>query len=417
MTADVSKWIPAAALLGILVGGATFWWGQQPPAWSAGERTTLRALALARRGPVPADPSNVVADDLRAVALGQKLFYDTRLSANGQVACATCHLPERYFTDGRPLGKGVGTVGRHTMSLVGASDSPWLTWDGKNDSQWAQALIPLENPAEHGADRTALAHQMAVLYRSEYEDLFGPLPDLADSRRFPPQAAPVDDPALRAAWDGMTAVDQDAVNRVFANLGKALAAYERTVQPTAARFDAFVAALEGDAATAHTLLSAEETAGLRLFLGKAHCINCHNGPLFTNHEFHNTAVPGVPGLPLDYGRSAGIRRLQADPFNCLGPYSDAQPDQCTQLRFLKTTGNTGEGAFKTPSLRNVAATAPYMHAGQFATLREVLEHYNSGGYALIGHNELAPLNLSDRELDQLEAFLQTLTGPLGPAGN
>ena len=189
------------------------------------------------------------------------------------------------------------------------------------------------------------------------------------------------------------------------------------MQPAASRFDAFVAALETDAPAAYTLLSPDETAGLHLFLGKAHCINCHNGPLFTNHEFHNTAVPAVPGLPLDHGRIAGIKRLQADPFNCLGPYSDAKPDQCAQLRFLKTTGNTLDGAFKTPSLRNVAATAPYMHAGQFATLREVLDHYNGGGYALIGHNELMPLNLSDRELGQLEAFLQTLTGTPGPFGS
>ena len=158
------------------------------------------------------------------------------------------------------------------------------------------------------------------------------------------------------------------------------------------------------------LFSADEEAGLRLFIGKAHCINCHNGPLFTNFEFHNTAIPGVPGQPLDKGRAAGVVRLEADPFNCLGPYSDAAPAGCTQLRFLKRTGATLLGAFKTPTLRNVTETAPYMHTGQFPDLATVLQHYSDGGYALLGHNELTPLNLSEAELKQLEAFLGTLTG-------
>ena len=342
-----------AALIMVGVAVAVTWF-IRPPTWSAAEMATVRALSLAQLGPVPPDPSNAVAADPAAIALGQKLFFDARLSANGLVACATCHVPQRYFTDGRPLGKGVGTVTRHTMSLTGASHSPWFTWDGKNDSQWAQALIPLENPAEHGMDRTALAHQMAALYRSDYEALFGALPDLADSDRFPAHAAPLEDPTLRRAWESMAPSDQDAVNRVFANLGKALAAYERTLQAAPSRFDAFVAALaKGDPAAA-TLLSADETAGLRLFLGKAHCINCHNGPLFSNHEFHNTAVPGVPGLPLDHGRSAGIQRLLADLFNCLGPYSDAPPNNAPRSAFSTPPATR----LRAPSRPQACATWP-----------------------------------------------------------
>jgi cytochrome c peroxidase len=113
------------------------------------------------------------------------------------------------------------------------------------------------------------------------------------------------------------------------------------------------------------------------------------------------APPGRPGLP-----------LKTSEFNCLGPYSDAAPAECGETRFLKIDGDTFDGSFRTPTLRNVAETAPYMHAGQFATLAEVLQHYNQGGYALLGHNELTPLNLSEQEVAQLEAFLMKLTGPL-----
>jgi cytochrome c peroxidase len=208
----------------------------------------------------------------------------------------------------------------------------------------------------------------------------------------------------------MAAEDRDAVNRAFANLGKTLAAYQRTLLPAPARFDAYVAAVEQNARAAQrAIFSEDEEAGLRLFLGKGKCIDCHNGPRFTNDDFHNTAIPGIPGVPLDLGRADGLRRLQADPFNCAGLYSDADLEECTALRFLKTTGDTIAGAHKTPTLRNVAATAPYMHTGQFPDLRSVLEHYSDGGLALLGHNELEPLDLTATEMEQLEAFLHTLT--------
>ena len=116
-------------------------------------------------------------------------------------------------------------------------------------------------------------------------------------------------------------------------------------------------------------LSGDEIAGLRLFIGKAHCINCHNGPLFTNFEFHNTAVPNTPGFPLDHGRRDGVALLKASEFNCLGTYSDAAPEECGETRFLKVGGATFDGSFRTPTLRNVAETAPYMHAGPVWDLR------------------------------------------------
>ncbi len=387
------------------------------PAWSETELATLRTLSLSALPPLPPDPSNAVADDPRAVALGRQLFFDPRFSANGQIACAHCHVPGQYFSDGKMLGQGVGVISRHTMSLVGSAYSPWFTWDGKADSQWAQALLPLENPAEHGGDRLAYAHTLAAHYADDYGALFGPLPDLTDSR-FPAQASPLGSSSQRAAWATLPADDQTAVTRVAVNMAKAIAAYERTILPQPARFDRYVDTLQASGGStdagdeADTALSRDEQAGLRLFIGKAHCINCHNGPLFTNFEFHNTAVPTLPGFPLDHGRRDGVALLQASEFNCLGPYSDAAPAECGETRFLKVGGATFDGSFRTPTLRDVAATAPYMHAGQLATLHDVVEHYNQGGYAIVGHNELLPLNLSEQEVQQIEAFLETLTGPV-----
>jgi cytochrome c peroxidase len=383
------------------------------PTWNSDEIATLNRLWIGNLPPAPPDPSNHVADDPRAAVLGHKLFFDTRFSANGAVACATCHLPERGFQDDRPLGVGVGVANRRTMPLTGAAYSPWFFWDGRKDSQWAQALGPLENAVEHGGNRSQYAHLIAEHYRSEYEAIFGPLPDLST---LPASAGPVEDATAKAAWEAMTPEQQDAVSSVFANMGKAIAAYERLLMPGAARFDGYVAALltDGEQA-AQDILTADEVAGLKLFIGDAHCIDCHNGPLFTNNDFHNTGIPAAPDLPEDMGRATGVQQLLADEFNCLGPYSDANPEECDELRFVVTDYFSQIRRYKPPSLRNVADRPPYMHAGQIATLDEVLRHYNAAPAAPAGHSELNPLDLSEPQLDQLEAFLRTLSAPLDVA--
>lgn len=398
----------AALLLALLAALALAAACGARPTWSEADRATLRSLWLENLPPLPPDLSNAAADDPRAAGLGRALFFDARLSGDGSIACATCHQPELAFTDGKPLAQGMGAFTRNTMPLAGASYSQWFTWDGKADSQWMQALLPLENQAEHGTNRMAVAHLVAQVYAAEYEAIFGPLPPLADGARFPARAGPFADAAGQAAWQAMAAEDRAAANRVFANVGKALAAYERTLLPAPSRFDLYVSALEGGEA-GQTHLNKDEVAGLRLFMGKARCTECHNGPLFTNFEFHNTAVPPVAGLPVDRGRAAALDSLTASEFNCQGPYSDAAPEACGGLRFLKAEGETLEGGFRTPTLRDLALTAPYMHAGQFAALADVLRHYNEGGLELLGHNELSPLGLNDRELAQLEAFLLTLS--------
>lgn len=398
------------AVVAVIVLAAMLW---PRAAWSREEVALLRGLSLASLAPLPPDPSNRYADDPQAAALGQRLFFDTRLSVDGTVACATCHLPSQQFQDGIPLGQGVGTTTRRTMPLAGVAYSPWFFWDGRKDSLWAQALGPLESPVEHGGSRAQYAHVVAQHYRAEYEALFGPLPDLAETERFPLAAGPVADPAARAAWEAMAPEDREAVTRVYANIGKVIAAYERQILPSRSRFDDYVdAAVRGDAAAMAQSLAPDEVAGLRLFVGKAQCINCHNGPLLTNNDFHNTGVPQAAGLPEDRGRAAGLKQVLADEFNCLSAYSDAEPVDCGELRFAKVDEHEQERQFKPPSLRNVAERAPYMHAGQFATLRQVLEHYNRAPQAPTGHSELEPLGLTEQELDQLESFLRALSAPV-----
>jgi cytochrome c peroxidase len=338
---------------------------------------SLRAL-----GPAPADPTNRVADDLRAVEFGRKLFFDTRLSGNGQVSCATCHIPEREFQDGTPLGKGVGVANRRTMPLAGMAHSRFLFWDGRKDSLWAQALGPLESPVEHGGKREQYARVIAAHYRSDYEAIFGAMPSLAT---------------------------RDEATSVFVNMGKAIAAYERTLEYRPSRFDRYVETLQDAGVAPRGVLSADEVAGLRLFIGKASCVNCHNGPLLTNNEFHNTGVPAHPGLPADKGRLAGADAVLRDEFNCRSRWSDSRSN-CAELEFLVTRDHVLERAFKVPSLRNVAERAPYMHAGQFRTLTEVVDHYNRAPKAPAGHSELEPLRLSAAERRQIELFLRSLSG-------
>jgi cytochrome c peroxidase len=386
-----------------------------PGAWTPKERELLRSLSLASLGPLPPDPSNRYADDPRAVTLGRALFFDVRLSGNGKVSCGTCHLPALDFQDGTPLAEGVGTTTRRTMPVAGTARSPWLFWDGRADSQWAQALGPLENAVEHGGSRTQYAHTIAERYREPYEALYGRLPDMAG---LPRRAGPVSDTAWRGAWARIPAVRQEDISRVYVNIGKAIAAFERRIEPGASRFDRYVGAeLAGQPHTGESSFSRDEEAGLRLFVGKGSCVNCHNGALLTDNSFHNTGVP-LPAttLPPDSGRTAGVRQVLAGEFNCTSRHSDARPEDCSELRFAVAEGAELVRAYKTPSLRNVAERAPYMHAGQVASLAEVVAHYSSAPAGPFGHSELRPLRLSTKERRQIEAFLRTLSGPLAVPG-
>ena len=357
--------------------------------WSEEEVAELSTLWLGSLEELPADPTNRVADDPRAAEFGRQLFFDTRLSSNGKVACATCHKPDQEFQDGSPLANGVGVTNRRTMPIAATAYSPFLFWDGRKDSQWAQALGPLESPVEHGGTREQYARVIAANYREDYEAIFGPMPSLSN---------------------------RDEVTSVFVNIGKAIAAHERRIQYGPSRFDAYVEALGEAGRPPRNVLTEDEVAGLQLFTGKANCTQCHNGPLFTNNEFHNTGVPAVPTLPPDQGRITGSTGVLNDEFNCRSKWSDAR-DACKELEFMAVASHEQERAFKVPSLRNVADRAPYMHAGQLASLADVLQHYNRAPAAPDGHTELKPLKLNARELSQLEAFLRSLSGGTTESGD
>jgi len=220
----------------------------------------------------------------------------------------------------------------------------------------------------------------------------------------------------------MNPATRDAVSRVFANMGKAIAAYESTLQHEPSRLDEYIEAELSAELQGRTILTPQEIRGLRLFIGKGQCLSCHNGPLLTDQQFHNTGVPPRDLGRNNAGRAAAISRVREDEFNCAGRFSDAGPQQCQELRFL-AEDHHNEGAFKTPGLRGVATRPPYMHAGQFASLEEVLRHYVDAPRAVTGRSELTPphggaagrggerrlpIRLSAAEQRDLAAFLHAL---------
>jgi cytochrome c peroxidase len=179
---------------------------------------------------------------------------------------------------------------------------------------------------------------------------------------------------------------------------------------------------EGRTPSAQDRLTDTEITGFRLFIGKGRCANCHSGPRLTDDFFHNTGVPFSPRVAgYDFGRALVLERITLDPFSCMGPFSDAPAESCKELRFMSKDAVLFEGAFKTPSLRGVAKRPPYMHAGQFQTLEQVINHYvdapdpfsqvpdATGEIVPHGrHSELVPLSLTEAEKAQLVAFLKTL---------
>ena len=377
------------------------------------EKHARRVARLSPLGPVPPDPTNRFADDPAAAHLGQYLFFDEGLSGNGEVSCATCHVPEQGFTDGKPLAEAIGKGTRHTPTLLNVAYHRWFFWDGRADSLWSQALGPIENPVEMGSSRAAVAHHLAAdpaLARA-YERVFGALPDLAG---VPADARPGPG-AAGQAWETLTAARRDAIDRVFANVGKAIAAYERRLVRRESPFDRFAAALAKGDERGIAAYPAAAKRGLLLFVGRGNCTLCHNGANLTDGEFHNTSAPPLGGGALeDPGRYDGTKLLKADPFNAAGRFSDdpngAQADRVRRLR--RSSESWGE--FKTPTLRNLSKRGPYMHQGQFATLADVVEFYSTleGAAGRNHHQEqvLVPLRLNPDESSDLVAFLESLDG-------
>lgn len=338
------------------------------------EREWSRIRRMSPVPPPPPDPTNRVADDARAARLGYALFHDAGLSVGGEVACASCHDPSRAFTDGRALAHVRGFTGRrNTPSLWYSAWKRWQTWDGSVDSMWAQPLVAWENPREHGLARRDLARLLRARHGTELDAIFG-----------------------NVAVDDLTTV---------ANAGKCLAAFLRTVAPrTPSPFDRWVA---GDRAA----MSASAVHGLQLFL-RVGCVRCHTGPTFSDGDFHAVRFPDSPRAGDDHGRRVGAELARSHPLSAQSPYSDDR-----EARFPPDpTSDEDEGRFLTPSLRGVALTAPYGHAGTMETLEQVVEFYAGGGTpedAGTAHGRrdvfMEPFALNNADLAGLIAFLRALT--------
>ena len=371
-----------AALLLALQAGALP--AQAPEVLSAEERRAVLA-----HGPWPAswnrDPSNRVSGRARAAALGEKLFFDPRLSGSGGVLCATCHVPFRAWQDGRPRAVGLEEGERNTPGLLDVRLNRWFGWDGAQDSLWAQSLRPILDAKEMNGSvrRTADLLRDDAELRCRYTRAFG---------RPPPK--------------------EDA--RLFADAGKALAAFQETLVSGRTPFDDFRDAVARDDAAGMAAYPPAALRGLKIFVGRGNCSACHAGPAFTNGEFHDTGVPFfVAGGGVDAGRHRGIARLRENSFNLLGPHSDDRTGQAAVKTRHVRAEHRNFGEFKTPSLRNVALTAPYMHNGSLPTLEAVVKHYSElsadrlhqDGEALL----LRPLRLTADASADLVAFLESLT--------
>ncbi len=346
----------------------------------SGERCE-ELLALALPETLPPSQGNAYADEDAAAELGFLSFYDPRFSGIPDVRCATCHLPEKSFHDAKPVSEVVPgqPVARNSPTILTAAwMGPFFFWDGRADSLWSQPLFAFEAPDEMGSSRLAVAHALHAnpMYASRYEAIFGALPPLDDTDRFPPSGAPGD-----PAFDQMSPEDQDAINRVFANLGKALEAYMRKVAIGPGALERYLA---GDLGA----LGDAARSGLGQLL-ESGCTTCHSGHALSDGGFHPATDPGR-----DEGRAAGLPVLLSNPFNSRGAYWDEGVGTPPELP--EAAGPEDVGALRTPSLRLLSLTGPYGHAGRYATLPEFLQAHDP--------------SLSDAQINDLAVLLLSLDG-------
>ena len=311
----------------------------------------------------------------RKVELGRQLFFDKRLSADGQVSCATCHDPKLGFTDARPKAEGIGgrRGTRNTPTILNSMFNAGQFWDGRAATLDAQALMPLINPDEMGnesLEQVVTRLQTIPEYSTGFKDVFGRSPAIDD-------------------------------------LAKAIAAFERTLVSGNSPFDRYIS---GDRAA----MSESALRGLGLFRGKARCSICHNFnlsfPFLTDQNYRNTGIAANNPAFNDLTKialEAARRGASAESLKALGKREGA-----SELgRFLVTGNALDIGAFRTPSLRNVELTAPYFHDGSAATLIDVVGYYARGGNESPSRDwELQTVTLSESEQQDLVAFLKSLTG-------
>ena len=373
------------------------------------EQAQLAAMQLAAEAGLPPSPTNRVADLPAARTLGQRLFFDKRMSSDGTIACASCHKASEGFSDARALSLGVGgqAGGRHAMPVTAVAFHPFLLSDGKADSVWLQPLKAIENKKEMNLTRVEVARFIASTHRAEYEAVFGVLPDV--------EALPKTGAPGTAEWDAMTAQQQDPVQRVFTNVGKAIEAYERQLTCADTRFDRF--------ARGEVQLTAAERRGAATFTGEGGCIRCHSGVSFSDGEFHNLGIVSGNTAP-DSGRLAGAKALLADPLNGAGVYSDDVAEGKKKLATIALE-RSQEGAFRTLSLRGVGQRQFFGHRGHQQRLEDFIRDVydrrggrngrgRSGGQ-IAGNVGVLDPKLQDVDVgngvDDLVAFLRTLDCP------
>jgi len=370
---------------------------------TAGDQAALAAMAL-EPAALPPSPTNLYADDEAALALGRRLFFDQRMSADGRVACASCHDPSHDFSDPRPVSLGAfGRAGaRHSLPITAAALHPFLFWDGRVDSLWSQPLKAIEGQKEMDFSRVEVAHFIDGNYRADYEAVFGPMPDLSG---LPARAHPGE-----PAWENLPAASRDGVQRVFANVGKSLEAYERKLTCEGTRFDRWT--------RGEITLTDTEQSGADSFVQNG-CIRCHSGPSFSDGKFHDLGIGG--GGATDLGRAAGRPLLLADPFNGAGVYSD-DPAAGQRLLSIAASEAGGARAFRTASLRGVGQRQRFGHLGDHDDLRQfITQVYRNGGRGggrggnnNGGNARLDPLldGVDTDNVDEMIAFLRTLDCPV-----
>ncbi len=437
-----------------------------------------RVAALANLGEAPLDRSNRLLRDEAAIGLGRRFYYSEAFAGEASwedllgrstssareprgvrmtISCATCHDPGRaggdFTSTPGHISEGAGWYDVNGQQTLNAAHYPLLYWNGRSDSLWSQAAAVLESPVSMNGNRLAIVRAVAERYGAEYRQVFGEpasttVPMLA---ALPANGRPGElagcqpgDPGepFGDAFDCLDGATRLGVNRAFANIAKAIAAYEWELTSGDAPFDRYVNGEE-------EAISPAALRGLRLFVGRAACIDCHNTPLLSDGRFHNIGVPqrgaGVPteadcprGNPrcdcvsetgseglvgetcLPWGYHFGLLKLRGAGFRRDGEHSDDPAAGAAShgafYRAAEAPDASTRGAWRTPSLRDVALTAPYMHDGVYRTLDEVLWHYDQGGTSEASGRkspELHPLLLSARDRSDLIAFLLTLTGVPG----
>jgi cytochrome c peroxidase len=439
----------AASLLLLTLAACGAGSDEAAPALTTAERATLATLRYDDAATAPADPSNRVADDPAARTFGRRLFFDASFSGKllegdndgaaatlgkqgeaARVSCAGCHVPGDAFVDTRSPHQQVSLAAQWTLrrspTLLEVGFAPLYNWDGRRDSLWNQALGVVESNREFNSSRLFFAERLHAAHRAEYEAIFGGMPPLDDAARFPPLTAETTGcvevtttkgatfkcrgvPGDAADYDGMAPADQLLVSQVAANGTKAMAAYVRQLRCGPGRFDQW---LDGDA----TAMTPAEQRGAALFVGRAGCVSCHSGPRLTDGAFHNVGLsPAIVAVAIhdvnDRGAATGVADALKDPTSTAGPLSDGD------RKALPAVTPALEGAFRTPTLRCSANHPSFMHTGQIQELGLVMSFFDRGGDRVgnyPGTNELKPLGLTEREREDLVAFMGALSGS-GPA--